>query len=95
MAAPDNLKYKHPDEVLDFVMDWADWLDEVGDTISSSSWSAPPGLTLDSYSHTDTTATAWLSGGTDGNSYSVRNTIETAGGRTAARSLLLGVTAVK
>lgn len=90
-----NLKYKHPDEVLDFPIDWSEWLAEVGDTISTSAWSVPAGITADSDSKTADTATVWLSGGTDGNSYSVRNTIETAGGRTATRALLIVVTTLK
>lgn len=76
---------KDPDAVLDYVNDWASWL--AGDTIISSTWIAPSGITVDSDSFTDTTATVWLSGGTVGTSYSVVNRIVTAAGRTDDRTL--------
>lgn len=76
---------KDPDAVLDYVNDWSAWL--VDDTISSSQWIAPTGITVDSDSFTDTTATVWLSGGTVGTFYSVVNRIVTAAGRTEDRTL--------
>ena len=76
---------KDPDEVLDYVRDWTAVLD--GDTIATSTWTPPTGITVDSNSHTDTTATAWISGGTLGQSYDVLNRVTTAGGRTFDKTL--------
>lgn len=80
---------KDPDAVLDYQINWSTWLDD--DTISSSSWVIPSGITKDSDTNTTTTATAWLSGGTAGARYTVTNRIVTAGGRTDDRSLHITV----
>lgn len=69
-----------PDAVLDYQIDWATWLGT--DTIATSTWVVPTGLTKGSDTKTATTATVWLSGGTVGQRYSVTNRITTAGGRT-------------
>ncbi len=73
---------KDPDGKMDYVIDWAAWLD--GDTISTSTWSVPSGITKSSSpaaSNTTTTATIWLEGGTAGQDYDVINSIVTAAGR--------------
>lgn len=86
----DFIKRKSPGGVLDYTFDWnTNWLD--GDTISTSSWSADSGITIDSDTNTTTTATVWLSGGTADTEYEVTNTIVTAGGRTAQRTLIVKV----
>lgn len=83
---------KDPNAVLDYVINWASWLRWLGvDTISSSSFTVPTGLTEDSESNTTTTATVWLSGGTAGVTYEVINRIVTAGGRTEERTLTIYV----
>lgn len=76
--------------VLDYEEDWATWLDT--DTISSSSWVADTGVTIDSDSNTTTKAIVWLSGGTVGTSYDITNTIVTAGGRTDSRTIEITIT---
>jgi len=78
---------KDPEEVLDFRVDWGDWLESMGDedTISSSEFTVGSGLTKDSESNTTTSATVFLSGGTTGERYTVKNEIVTAAGRTAVR----------
>lgn len=78
---------KDPDAVLDYQIDWSDWLG--ADTISASTWAADTGITVDSETETTTAATVWLSGGTAGDDYVVTNEIVTAGGRTEQRSLLI------
>lgn len=83
-------KVKRSAAVLEYLEDWTDWL-ESGDTISSSTWSAQTGITVDSESETTTAATVWLSGGTHLNTYAVKNTITTAGGRTDTRKLYIRV----
>jgi len=76
-------KYKDPDSVLDYSTDWSDWLSASGDdTINSSIWIVPDGITKDSDTFTDTDATIWLSGGTDGEKYNILNRITTIGNRT-------------
>ena len=78
---------KDPDAVLDYETDWEDWLGT--DTISTSSWTVPTGITKDSDTNTTTTATIWLSGGTAGTSYTLVNRIVTAGGRTEDRTITI------
>ena len=80
---------KDPDAVLDYQMDWSTWLDT--DTISTSTWDVPTGLTEDSETETTTTTTVWISGGTAGTTYTVTNEIVTAAGRTDSRSILIKV----
>lgn len=82
---------KHPGAVLDYQFDWGNWLG--ADTIETSQWSVGTGLTKDSDDNTNSTATVWLSGGTDGTSYQVTNTITTAQGRTESKALTVNVTA--
>lgn len=76
---------KHPGADLDYQFDWADWLGD--DTISNSIWVVPTGITKESDTHDDTTATIWLSGGTDGQRYGVVNYVTTVGGRTEDKKL--------
>ena len=72
---------KDPNATLDFVFDWTAWL--AGDTISTSAWAPlPSDLTAASTSNTTLTATIFVSGGTPGRTYRLRNRIVTAGGRT-------------
>lgn len=71
---------KDPDAVLDYTFDYADWLAE-GDTIASVESTADAGLDVDSTSHTPTTATVWISGGTAGSTYDVVTHVTTADGR--------------
>jgi len=73
--------------VLDFSIDWSTYLGS--DTISSSSWSVPGGITTVSNSNTTTAATIYLSGGTAGQTYKLTNTIVTAGGRTDSRDIVI------
>lgn len=81
---------KDPDAVLDWEIDWSAWLD-TGETIVTSTWIVPDGLTQDSDSSTGTTATVWLAGGTVGTRYTVTNRITTSAGRTDDRSIRISV----
>lgn len=80
-------KSKDPDEILDYIIDWA--TRHLGDdTIASSTWAADSTrITIDSDTNTTTTTTVWLSGGTIKEYYTVTNTIITAGGRTLIQSV--------
>ncbi len=83
--------FKDPDEVLDYTLDWSARLESDGDTISSVSWLIPSGITSPTQSNTDTTATAWVSGGTAGEEYEFRCRVVTAGGRTMDETVKLKI----
>lgn len=92
---------KDPDEVLDYVCNWYSRL--AGDTIVTSTWTVPAGITKDSDSISmggaegaaldvpDSATTIWLSGGTLAASYSLLNRIVTAGGRTMDQTVKIGM----
>jgi hypothetical protein len=76
---------KDPNAVLDYVVNWATFLDV--DTIASDSWIVPSGITSVLETNTTTTSTIWLSGGTLNSKYRLTNRVVTAGGRTDDRSI--------
>jgi hypothetical protein len=80
---------KRAGSTLDYKVDWATWLST--DTISTSSWTVPTGLTKASESNTTTSATVWVSGGTIGTTYEIINTIITAAGRTDYRTVTITI----
>lgn len=75
---------KDPDSVLDYVVDWSDWLG--ADTITNAAFTVPAGLTKQSETFNATSATVWLAGGTAGTSYNVNCRVTTAAGRVVDRS---------
>lgn len=66
---------KDPDAIENFTVDWA--LALGSDTISSSTWIVPSGMTQVAASNTTVLATIQLSGGTLGSTYAVVNRITT------------------
>lgn len=80
---------KDPQAILDYSVDWSDWLG--ADTIATSTWSGDTGITIDSNTNSTTVATVWLSGGAAGRSYKLINKIVTAGGRTDERTIKVAV----
>lgn len=80
---------KDPDEDMDFQLDWLERL--AGDTIATSTWTVPSGITSHDESNDDTTATIWLSGGTLGETYSLLNRVITAGGRTMDQTVTVEI----
>lgn len=80
---------KDPNAILDYQVDWSPWLGV--DTITTSDWIVPTGITKQSETNTATTATIWLSGGTAGTKYQLTNRITTAGGRTDDRTITISV----
>lgn len=72
-------RQKDPSSVQNLTLNWAREL--AGETISTSTWTTD-GLTSAATSNTDSTATIRLSGGTEGVSYEVQNTITTSGSQT-------------
>ena len=85
-----NVKLKDPDSVLDYTNDWSDWLSG-SEVISTSTWSVDTGITQDSESETNTTATIFVSGGSAGETYRLTNEIVTDQARTAERSVIVRV----
>jgi len=78
---------KDPDAVLDYLWDWTSWL-QTGETITTSTFIVPTGITKNSDTNTATTCTIWLSGGTIGATYKITNRIVTSAGRTNDRSTM-------
>lgn len=78
---PITRKIKDPNSTLDFPVDWSEWLEDSGDTISSVSWIVPDGITKASEENTDTVATIWLTGGTAKSIYPITCRVTTAAGR--------------
>ena len=68
------------DDILDYEIPWSTWL--ASDTITTSTWTVPTGITKVIDTNSTTSATIWLSGGTAGVEYMLKNKIVTAGGRT-------------
>lgn len=87
-------KNKRANEVLDYEFDWLTkgWL-KTSEEISTSTWTATTGITIETDSNTTTTTTVWVSGGTAGNTYKLTNTITTNNNpsRTGERELFITV----
>ena len=93
---------KDPEEILDYPLDWTDWLGTVPpaviDTVSvtQDGTSDPGGLsdvTVDSQSVATPNVVAWLSGGTAGEKYTFKVTVtdDQVPERTAVRRVTLKV----
>jgi hypothetical protein len=80
---------------LQYGMDWKEWL-ELGDTITTSTWAVETtgttiALVASSGGTLDGVALANVTGGTVGEIYTVRNTIQTAQGYKDARRFRIRV----
>lgn len=72
---------KQPIEVLDYDVDYSNWL-STGDSIQSATASiSPPGLTLSNVQVNGSIAKIWLSGGANDTLYKVTVNLTTTGGR--------------
>jgi hypothetical protein len=90
---PQKLQWsdKNPADVVDYSIDWIQVLRALdNDSIATANWSAP-GLNIQQQQVLGTTTSAFISGGIDGQSYTVTCTITTNGGRTIRRQVLLPV----
>lgn len=87
-------KTKDPDAVLDYAVDWSDWLDD-GETIDTIAVAVDEGDAeiegSPAPSETDGVVTAWVSGGTDDTQAVVRYRVTTSDGRTDDRSIKLTI----
>lgn len=81
---------KDPDAVLDYKFNWSDWL-ATGETISSATVTVQSGLSKDSQTNSTTDVTVWLSGGANGQVYTVQCRITTNQLRTDDRTFLIRV----
>lgn len=84
-----NRFWKDPNAILDYGIPWLDWLGT--DTISTSTWIVPSGITKVTDSKTNTTTTIWLSGGTVSQEYALTNRIVTNGGRTQDQTIYVTI----
>lgn len=84
-SSPISTFDKDPNAILDYTLDWREWLGD--DEIATSTWTLPAGIANAGVTYSVSTATVWLSGGVAGTSYSVYNQITTVGGRTEKRTI--------
>lgn len=75
-----------PDEVLDYTLDWSEWLAS-GDTITDVTATPESGIVVDSTSFTVNSTTVWVSGGTAGSKYGISVHVTTNGGREGDRTI--------
>jgi len=80
-----ELFIKDPDAKLDYGFDWTNWLAD-GETVITSNWTVPVGITKESEANDGYQTVAWLSGGTLETEYTVTNSIVTSAGREEDRS---------
>jgi hypothetical protein len=80
--------YVHdPRARLPVQVDWSAWLTQEQTTITGSTWTATAGITTDGPAFSSTVATIFVSAGTVGTTYTLRNTITCANGITDSRSI--------
>lgn len=83
---------KDPNAVLDYSIDWTEWLEET-ETITDSEWEASSG-TIEDSSFDEKTTQVWLSGGEAGETITLTNRVTTDSSpveRIDDRSLLIKV----
>lgn len=78
---------KDPDGSEIYGLDWSDFLG--ADTIASSDWTVPTGLTENAATNDTTSTQIRVSGGTVGTQYQLVNRITTDAGATYDRTVLL------
>lgn len=80
-------KEKQPIEIKDYPINYADWLEESGDTLTDADATIEcltgddSSLVVHSITLSPSAVSVWLSGGADGQKYKVSVTANTAGGR--------------
>lgn len=77
-----GIKQKRPADVLDFDVDYEDWLTD-DDTITTVTTSVTPSgqLAVQSVQVSNPQVKVWVSGGNDGSTYDIEVTAATNGGR--------------
>jgi hypothetical protein len=80
------------DAVLDYTLDWTEWLATTSDTIANATFTpSDPAVSVVSVNASDNIATAWLTGGLNGNAYAIKVHIVTEFGRQDDRTFLLNI----
>lgn len=82
---------KDPQEVLDYVVNWAPRLRD--ETIVSSAFTIAAGanVSIVANSFSNTATTVWLAGGTHGRDARVTNSVTTSAGRTFEETVTLSI----
>lgn len=78
-------KYKDPDEVISFGVDWSEYLG--AETVTSSNWTVPSGVTKVGQTLVGKQANVTISGGTLGTVNRITNRITTSAGETVDQSI--------
>ena len=81
---------KDPDSKLEYGFDWSSWLAS-GETVSTSVWTVPAGITASAESTGTDSTKLTLAGGTAGTNYTVANKVTTTTGQIVERSFVLMV----
>ena len=76
-----------PDAKLTYGFDWSDWLD--GETIASSTWIVPTGITATGENNTDSETSVMISGVTAKASFVITNRITSSTGEIEDRSFII------
>lgn len=79
-----------PDEVLDYTIDWSEWLAS-GDTIVAATATGPTGITVGQTVFTINEVTIWVQGGIAGTSYDIEIHVTTNGGRQGDRTITIQI----
>lgn len=78
-------KYKDPDEVISFGVDWSEYLG--AETVTSSNWTVPSGVTKVGQTLVGKQANVTISGGTLGTVNRITNRVTTSAGETVDQSI--------
>ena len=79
------------DDIIDYTLNYEDFLCVDGDFLVSSTWVAESGITIITQAHDNIKAVVWVTGGTVGKKYKITNTIHTNKGRVLDRTIRLKV----
>jgi hypothetical protein len=94
MVVPLTTFSKASSSILDYGLDWSDWL-ATGEALSCSIWEVDTGLNSSSITTTTSISTVWLSQGTVGTAYDAQNTVWTNSNppRKAVRTIRISIVA--
>ena len=84
-------RIKKSTDVLMYLVDWATETTDRSATISTSTFTVPTGITIDSQSSTTTTASVWLSGGRHGVDYIINSQVVLSDGHTISKQFDISV----
>lgn len=83
-------KRKDPNAVQRFFVDWRKYMTQVGETLTSSTWTVPGGITQTTAGYSAAgLVNIVLSGGTAGTQYTLVNRVTTSGGQTLDQTLVI------